>query len=244
MRNIKVIMSYRGTAYHGFQRQENAVAVQNVVEDALSELLGSEITVIGCSRTDTGVHANEFHLNFFTDCCIPCDNLVRGINNLLPDDIAFLSAGDVPEEFHSRFDCKGKEYIYLIDNSVIRNVFASGLALHYPYPLDVNELDRAAKHFVGTHDFTSLCGTANLKDNCIRTIFSCDVIKNKNMVKVIVNGDGFLYNMIRIIAGTLIYVAENKIPASGIPVILEGKDRRKAGKTAPAHGLYLNKVYY
>lgn len=244
MRNIKVIMSYRGTAYHGFQRQDNAVAVQNVVEDSFKELLGVDITINGCSRTDTGVHANEFCFNFLTECRIPCDNLLRGMNNLLPTDIVFLSCEDTTIDFHARFDCAGKEYIYLIDNSKIRNVFYSDMALHYPYPLDTAVLDAAAMHFVGTHDFTSLCGTSNRKDNCVRTIDYCHVVKDENMVKILVKGDGFLYNMVRIIVGTLIYVAEDKISAGDIPAILEAKDRTLAGKTASPYGLYLNKVFY
>lgn len=244
MRNIKVIMSYKGTAYHGFQRQENAIAIQNIVEDTLTEMLKDEVKINGCSRTDTGVHANKFCFNFLTECMIPNDNLLRAANRLLPRDIVFLSCEDINEEFHARFDCIGKEYVYMIDNSRIRNVFTSDTALHYPYPINVQKLNEAAKHFVGTKDFTSLCGTANLKENCIRTVEYCNVYKNENMVKIVVKGDGFLYNMVRIIVGTLIYVSENKISADDIPKIIAKKNRIYAGKTAEPQGLFLNEVFY
>ncbi len=244
MRNIKVYMSYRGTAYHGFQRQDNAVAIQNIVEDTLCEMLKCNVIINGCSRTDTGVHANKFCFNFLTECQIPCENLLRAANRVLPRDIAFLSCEDTDLDFHARFDCKGKEYVYLIDNSIVRNVFSSDMTLHYPYPIDALLLDYAAQHFVGTKDFTSLCGTANLKENCVRTVYNCNVYKDENMVKIVVNGDGFLYNMVRIIAGTLIYVAEGKIGADDIPMILEKKNRSLAGKTAEPHGLFLNEIFY
>lgn len=244
MRNIKAYMTYRGTAYHGFQRQINAVGVQNVTEDILSRILSAKTVINGCSRTDTGVHANEYCFSFKTENSIPCEKLIRGMNALLPDDIAVLSMEDAAPDFHARYSCIGKEYIYLILNREVKAPFFTDLALHYPYELKLDEMREAASHFVGTHDFTSFCGTANQKDDPVRTIEYFDIIKNENLVKLVVKGDGFLYNMVRIMAGTLLSVSEGKFSADDIPEILEGRNRTLAGRTAQPHGLYLNKIFY
>ena len=244
MRNLKVLLAYRGTAYHGFQRQENAVGIQNIIEDKLSGLTNAEVKINGCSRTDTGVHANEYCFSFETEHGIPCGNIVRGMNSLLPDDIAFLSCEEVAEDFHARYSCKGKEYCYLVLNRQSKDPFLSDLALHYPYVLDIPLMESAALDYVGTHDFTSFCGTANQKENSVRTIDYFKIEKDENLVKFVVKGDGFLYNMVRIMVGTLIFINEKKLKPDSVPDILAAKDRRLAGKTVPAHGLYLNKVYY
>lgn len=244
MRNIKAIMSYRGTAYHGFQRQENAVAVQNILEEKLSELTNCTVKVNGCSRTDTGVHANEYCFSFYTEHKIPCASLIRGINSKLPDDIAVHSFEDVPDDFHARFSCTGKEYVFLILNRPTKDPFFADLAFHYPFKLDEKLLHNAAQAFVGTHDFTSFCGVAGVKDDNTRTIEYFKVVREGDMVKMYVKGDGFLYNMVRIMVGTLIYINEGRLAPDSIPSILAAKDRNCAGKTAVPHGLYLNKVFY
>ncbi|MGN0675960.1 MAG: tRNA pseudouridine(38-40) synthase TruA [Oscillospiraceae bacterium] len=244
MRNLKVMMAYRGTAYHGFQRQENAVGIQNILEEKLSSLTNAPVKINGCSRTDTGVHANVYCFSFETEHGIPCNNIIRGMNSILPDDLAILSCEEVPADFHARYSCKGKEYVYLILNRMSRDPFLSDLALHYPFALNIDLIERAAQDFVGTHDFTSFCGTANQKENSVRTVEYFKIEKNENLVKLIVKGDGFLYNMVRIMVGTLIFINENKIAPDAIPAILAANDRNLAGKTVPAHGLYLNKVFY
>ncbi len=244
MRNLKVMIAYRGTAYHGFQRQENAVGIQNVLEEKLSALTDSAVKLNGCSRTDAGVHAREYCFSFETEHAIPCANIVRGMNSLLPDDLAVLNCEEAPADFHARYSCKGKEYMYLILNRREKDPFLADLALHYPYELDTELMARAAQAFVGKHDFTSFCGTANQKADSFRTIEYFKIEKCENLVKLLVKGDGFLYNMVRIMVGTLIFINEDKLPADCIPRILEVRDRNFAGKTAPAHGLYLNKVYY
>lgn len=244
MRNIKVLISYRGTAYHGFQRQENAVGIQNVLEEKLSYLTNGSVKINGCSRTDTGVHANEYCFSFETAHGIPCSNLIRGLNSTLPDDIAVHHCEDVSLDFHARFSCIGKEYQYLILNQPTRDPFLSDLAFHYPYPLDTELLNRAARDYIGTHDFTSFCGTSNQKENNVRSIEYFYIEKDENLVKLLVKGDGFLYNMVRIMVGTLICINEGKIAPDAIPAILDAKDRNTAGKTAVPHGLYLNKVFY
>ncbi|MDE6595033.1 MAG: tRNA pseudouridine(38-40) synthase TruA, partial [Oscillospiraceae bacterium] len=197
MRNLKVFTAYCGTAYHGFQRQENAVGVQNILEEKLSLLTNGDVKINGCSRTDTGVHANEYCFSFETEHSIPCNNIIRGMNSILPDDISILSCEEVPADFHARYSCIAKEYEYLILNRQSKDPFLANRALHYPFKLDIPLIEKAAQDFVGTHDFTSFCGTANLKENTVRTIEYFKVIQNENLVKLIVKGDGFLYNMVR-----------------------------------------------
>ena len=244
MRNLKVFTAYCGTAYHGFQRQENAVGVQNILEEKLSMLTNGDVKINGCSRTDTGVHANEYCFSFETEHSIPCNNIIRGMNSILPDDISILSCEEVPADFHARYSCIAKEYEYLILNRQSKDPFLADRALHYPFKLDIPLIEKAAQDFVGTHDFTSFCGTANLKENTVRTIEYFKVIQNENLVKLIVKGDGSLYNMVRIMVGTLIFINEGKLDAGSIPAIIEAKDRNLAGKTIGAQGLYLNKVFY
>ena len=244
MRNLKVTAAYRGTAYHGFQRQENAVGIQNIIEGVLERLTDAPVKINGCSRTDTGVHANEYCFNFETAHNIPCGNIIRGMNSLLPDDISILDCQEAAADFHARYSCIGKEYVYLILNRPSKSPFMADLALHYPYPLDTELLEKAAQAFVGTHDFTSFCGTANQKEDSVRTVEYFRIEKNESLVKFIVKGDGFLYNMVRIMAGTLIFINEKKLPADSIPEILAARDRNLAGKTIQAHGLYLNRVFY
>lgn len=244
MRNLKGFIAYRGTAYHGFQRQSNAVTVQEVLERCLSKVLNEPVTVSGCSRTDTGVHANRFCFNVRTSSAIPCRNLVRGVNGELPKDISFLSAEDADESFHARFNCVGKEYIYKLHCSESKNPFASDLMLHYRRPLDLDRVKMAAKQFVGTHDFASFCADCSTVSTTVRTIYSFDIENCGDTVIMLVKGNGFLYNMIRIMVGTLLDVSEHRIEPEDIPSILDAKDRLRAGRTAMAHGLYLNRVFY
>ncbi len=244
MRNLKVTIAYRGTKYHGFQRQSNAVTVQEVLEKALSKVLNEPVTITGCSRTDTGVHANMFCFNVKTNSRIYCLGFCRGVNGELPDDISILSCEDVPEDFHARFDCKGKEYIYKIHCSESKNPFAADLMLHYRRKFDIEAARKAAQYFVGTHDFSSFCADCTNVSTTVRTIYSFRIENSGDSVIMLVKGNGFLYNMIRIMAGTLLDVSEKRISPDDIPAILAAKDRLKAGRTAMAHGLYLNRVFY
>lgn len=244
MRNLKVRISYKGTAYHGFQRQNNAVSVQNILEDRLSRLTSEKIAINGCSRTDTGVHANEFYFSFKTMCKIPCEGLVRGMNSLLPGDIAVYECTEVDDDFHARYSCKGKEYVYKILNTQIRDPFLADEMLHYPYPMDIAKMQIAASYMVGTHDFRSFCGALGIKDNTVRTVYECEVGRDGYIVTIRISGDGFLYNMVRIIVGTLIEVNEGKILADEITSIINSRDRGRAGATVKSCGLYLNKVFY
>lgn len=244
MRNLKVIMAYRGTNYHGFQKQKNAVTVQEVVEKHVSKVLNEKSEIFGCSRTDTGVHANEYCFSVYTESNIPLRNFVRGVNGELPDDISILSCEEAPLDFHARYSCKAKEYVYKIHNSESKNPFADDLEYHYRRPLDTELIRYASQFLVGTHDFKSFCSINSDKINSVRTIYSIDMEINGNLIKILVKGDGFLYNMIRIIVGTLLWVNEGKINADDIPAIISAKDRSLAGKTAQPHGLYLNRVFY
>lgn len=236
--------AYRGTNYHGFQIQNNAVTVQEVLQKGVSVVLNEKVSIIGCSRTDTGVHANQFCFNVHTNSQINTRGFIRGVNGHLPDDISILSCEEVPENFHARFDCKGKEYIYKIHCSESKNPFASDLMLHYRRKLDLDAIRKASSYFVGTHDFSSFCADCTNVSTTIRTIYSLKIENYGDTVIVLVKGDGFLYNMIRIIVGTLIDVSEGRFLLDDIPEIITAKNRLRAGRTAMAHGLYLNRVFY
>lgn len=255
MRNLKVFIAYNGAAYHGFQRQANAVTVQETVEKAIGRLLKIPApTIYGCSRTDAGVHARRFCFNVFVESAIPCGGFVKGMNTLLPEDIAVLSCEEVPVEFHARFDTKAKEYVYLINNKPSRDVFLQKLAYHYPFPLDVELMKQAAGLFVGEHDFAGFCraeGKARVKST-VRTVYSLDVTqditrdisRNDGICEIKIRGSGFLYNMVRIIAGTLIYISEGKRTLEDVKSALDTGSRDFAGVTLPPEGLYLNEVFY
>lgn len=244
MRNLKVMTAYRGTKYHGFQRQINALTVQEVLERAVSKVLNEQAAIIGCSRTDTGVHARKFCFNVKTESKISNIGFCRGVNGELPEDISILSCEDVSLDFHARFDCKGKEYIYKIHCSESKDPFGSDLAFHYRRKFDIEAAKKAAAHLVGTHDFASFCADCTSVSTTVRTIYSIEIENSGTSVIILVKGDGFLYNMIRIIAGTLIDVSEGRFSPDDMPKILAARDRLKAGRTAMAHGLYLNKVFY
>ena len=244
MRNLKVMTAYRGTKYHGFQRQDNALTVQEVLEKHVSKVLNEPVTITGCSRTDTGVHANNYCFNVKTESNIRNIGFVRGVNGELPDDISIRSCEDVPMDFHARFACKGKEYIYKMHCSESKDPFSTDLAYHYRRPFHLDKVKEAAKYIVGTHDFSSFCADCTNVSTPIRTIYSFDIENNGDSVIMLVKGNGFLYNMIRIMAGTLIDVSEKRFSPSDMPDILGAKDRLRAGRTAMAHGLYLNRVFY
>lgn len=244
-RNIVINLSYDGARYHGWQIQKNALTVQEVFQNSLEKIINQKVDIKGCSRTDTGVHANMYAVSFKTCSKIKCENLVYALNRFLPKDIAATKAYDESMDFHARYSCKGKEYIYKIWNNKVRNPFLNNRALHYWYPLDENYLNSAAQMFTGSHDFTSFA-TLDKREtkNMIRNIESFSVYRNGDMIEFKVKADGFLYNMVRIMAGTLLRIAQNKINPRDIPAIIESKNRKNAGPTAPAEGLYLNRVFY
>jgi len=245
MRNIKLTIEFDGTAYHGWQSQTNAAAVQDVVSTAIKTLTGEDCNLIGSSRTDAGVHALGFVCNFHTMSPIPADKFAFALNTLLPDDIVIKKSEEVSEDFHARFSAKGKTYKYLIYNSVFPSALLRHRAYHVFYTLDIDAMRRAAGFFVGTHDFRAFSASGGSAKTTVRTITETTVTKLSNdLIEIRVTGDGFLYNMVRIIAGTLIEVGFGKLKSDDIPGLIAGLDRRGAGRTAPAHGLYLVEVYY
>jgi tRNA pseudouridine38-40 synthase len=237
-------MSFRGTAYNGFQRQNNAVGVQNIIENALFRLTGEQIGINGVSRTDTGVHADDYCFSFETESKIPEKNYVSGLNSLLPSDMAIYSCEIVPDDFHARYSCIAKEYVYLIRNERIRNPFDFDISLLYGLPIDETALNAELQCLVGTKDFASFCGSKGLRENTVRTIMNISLTRNENFVKLLVKGDGFLYNMVRIIVGTVLEISEGKKSYGSLPLILAACDRIAAGRTAPPEGLHLHKIYY
>lgn len=242
--NYLITMKYDGSAYHGWQRQENAVTVQQRTEEAVEALFGDKISVSGCSRTDTGVHANCFKCNFITSKTIPEANIISGLNHFLPEDISVYDCCTVDDGFNARFNCKGKEYIYKIYNGRYRDPFYNGRALFYKYPLDETLLNEQAADFIGKYDFSSFRAVGSTVVTTVRTITSAEVKREGDLVIFSVSGDGFLYNMVRIMTGTLIYISEGKIKEGMIPEIISSKNRLNAGMTAPPQGLYLNNVFY
>lgn len=245
MRKIKLTIEYDGTNYHGWQIQKNANTIQETVEKAISKLIGERIGVVGCSRTDVGVHAYGQVAHFLTNSNIPGDKFSYAINNLLPSDIVVRLSEEVAEDFHSRYSSKGKKYRYLIYNEAHSSAIMRNRACHIRPKLNFKEMCAAAEYFIGKHDFAAFQATGGQVRSSVREIYGIDVIKREdNVISIEVYGNGFLYNMVRIIAGTLIYVGIGKIQALEIPKIIEGLDRTKAGKTAPSEGLYLMEIYY
>ena len=244
-RNFLIKLSYDGAAYHGWQIQDNALTVQQVFQEALQKITGLTEDIKACSRTDTGVHAREFCVSLKTESPIAPERLLAALNHYLPEDVAVRSVEQVPLDFHARYSCKGKEYVYQIWNHPVRDPFLKGRALHYWYPIDEELLNRAAVHYLGAHDFSSFCTLDRReKGDLTRTVFTSKVERVGDLVTFTVAADGFLYNMVRIMVGTLLRVQQGKFTPVDIPGILEAKDRKAAGPTAPACGLYLNRVFY
>ncbi len=240
-------IAYDGRRYCGYQVQKNGVSIQEMLGKAAEAVFGNPCSITGCSRTDSGVHANDFKatLEPHGDAPqIPADKVAIAMNCHLPEDIAVRSSCEVAQTFHARYDVKEKEYRYLIHNASARNPFLAGRAYHYPRRLDEKAMDLAAANFVGTHDFASLMASGSDVTDTVRTIYSCRVARDGDVVSITVSGNGFLYNMVRILVGTLIAVSEKRLSADDIPKILASRDRSRAGSTAPACGLYLDRVIY
>ncbi len=244
MRNLLVTMRFDGAAYHGWQVQENAVTVQQVFQDALQALFGSRLAVTGCSRTDAFVHAQMYCCNFRTDSAISCEKLPYALNAHLPDDIGVYACREVPPGFHARYSCREKRYVYRIRNSPFRDPFLRERALLYARPLDAAFLDTQTQAFLGTHDFSAFASAGSSVEDTVRTVSHAAVSRAGEEVRFEVQADGFLYNMVRIMVGTLLGVAEGKIPPDSIPEILRSGERERAGVTAPPQGLYLQQVFY
>ena len=241
---ILLRLAYLGTAYHGFQVQTNAVTVQQCIQDAVEAVFGHRYNVTGCSRTDSGVHANEFYCTVDVDTSIPTDKIPFALNANLPVDITVYDCFSVDESFHPRYNVIYKEYVYLIWNKCQRNPFEYQRSYHYPRELDINLMNEAAGHFIGRHDFAGFMSAGSDIIDTVRDIKYFNVTKENERISIKVAADGFLYNMVRILVGTLIYVSEKKINIGALDDIIASRDRSKAGVTVPPCGLYLNKVVY
>ena len=244
MSNYLLTLMFDGSGYHGWQVQDNAVTVQGTLQDAVEKILGVRESITGCSRTDSGVHANSFCCNMRTEKEFDENSFRRSLNAVLPDDIAVKDIKRVAQDFHARYDCVSKEYKYLIFNKDYKNPFYVNRALHYPYKIDEELLNSEAQSFLGTHDFSAFCSADSSVEDKTRTIKSISFKRNGDFCELLVEADGFLYNMVRIITGTLLDINSGKIEKGKIPEIIESRDRAKAGVTAKPCGLYLNRVNY
>ena len=244
MRNIALQLMYNGTAYHGWQIQKTEVTVAETLEKALATICCHPVKVTGCGRTDAGVHAEHYIANFRTASTIPADRIPLAVNTRLPEDIVVCRAFDVAEDFNAIGSCLRKEYTYRIFNSRIRNPFYVNRAYFYPKRLDEAVMDRAARAFEGTHDFRAVRSVGTETKTTVRTIYYCYVTRSEDLLELKVCANGFLYNMVRAITGTVLYAAEGKLTPEDIPVILRSGNRTLAGPTVPPGGLYLTKLWY
>ncbi|WP_409303797.1 tRNA pseudouridine(38-40) synthase TruA [Peribacillus sp. SCS-155] len=245
MNRYKAIISYDGTLFAGYQVQPQKRTVQLELEKTLRKLhKGVDIRVTASGRTDAGVHAKGQVIHFDSPFSFPAENWEKGLNAMLPQDIAVLRVENAKPDFHARFEASGKEYRYYISLAKKRDPFQRNYAYHFPYELDFSSLEAAIPYLIGTHDFTSFCSAKTEVIDKIRTIREIDFFEENGMLVFRFVGSGFLYNMVRILTGTLLEVATGKKTASDIKQILEKKDRSYAGKTAPGHGLYLWEVFY
>ncbi len=242
---ILLTVAYDGTAYCGWQRQKNGDTVQERLETVLSCLLGQGVTLLGSSRTDAGVHAKGLRACFTVDdLLVPLQKLPMIINNALPRDIVVTHARLVSENFHPQYDAISKTYQYSILNAPYPDPFLRNYSWFVPSRLDYESMCRAAEFFVGTHDFSAFCATGSSAKTTTRTIFSSRLSRQDDLITYTVKGGGFLYNMVRIITGTLVYVGLGKIAPQAVAAIILSKDRTLAGKTAPPNGLTLLQVNY
>lgn len=244
MRNLLIFMRFNGARYHGWQVQDNATTVQQVLQDAIERVFGARLPVTGCSRTDAGVHARMYACNFRTDAAIPCERVPLALNAHLPDDIGVYACREVPPDFHARYSCLSKRYVYRIHNTALRDPFEFGLSATVRFPLDEAMLHRQAQDYVGTHDFAAFAAAGGSVEDTVRTVSAASVVRLGDAVCFAVEANGFLYNMVRIMTGTLLEIASGKIEPDSIPQILRSLDRSRAGSTAPPQGLYLDRVRY
>jgi tRNA pseudouridine38-40 synthase len=254
MRNIRLIIAYDGTDFHGWQRQPKQSTIQSCLEAALERILGGAVKVAASGRTDAGVHAAKQVANFKTSNPIPCPNFVQAVNDLLPLTVRVKEAVEMPDEFHARYSVRSKTYRYRILQSPVCSPFIARFVYHYPYPLDRRRMAQAAHLIAGRHDFASFAGACaahedvrpELSPSTVREIFASRILwrARTSILAYEVCGNGFLHHMVRNIVGTLIEVGRGKAEAGDMVRILEARDRTLAGPTAPAKGLYLMRVEY
>ena len=252
---MKVLLkiSYLGTNYCGYQVQPNGISIQQKLNEAALQLFGYDCDIVGCSRTDSGVHAKEFCATVakkgtsVLETSIPIKRIPLAMSAHLPEDICVFDATEVPESFHARYDVKEKEYIYRFYDRAVRDPFEESRAFHISRPISDSAIERmqiAAELFCGTHDFSAFMAQGSKVHSTVRTVKNATAFREGNIVVFRVSADGFLYNMVRIMAGTLLDVAYKKLEPEDIPAVIDSRDRDRAGSTMPAYGLYLNRVIY
>lgn len=244
MRNLKLTLEYDGTDYSGFQRQPNGITIQEVLEDAVREVTGETVHILGAGRTDAGVHARGQVVNFASASRIPAERLPYALNTRLPQDIVVISAEEAAPDFHARFSARSKVYRYTIENRPFPSPFSARYAYHWAGPLDLEAIGAGAAHLVGRHDFAAFRATGGAAKTSVRTIHRMEVTREGDLIHLIAEADGFLYNMVRIIAGTLLEVGHRKVTPGDVTRIRASLDRTQAGKTLPGRGLCLMEVKY
>jgi tRNA pseudouridine38-40 synthase len=243
-RNIKIIIEFDGSNYSGWQRQKNAKTVEQTLENSIFKLTGEQIEVFGCSRTDAGVHAKEYVANFHTNSSIPGDRFKAAINTKLPEDIVIYKSEEVQPGFHARYLNKGKTYSYTILNRDYAAAMYRNYCQYVRKSIDIELMKSAAELFIGKHDFSAFRNTGSSSKTTIRNVSNIEIIKNEDILKIFITADGFLYNMARIISGTLLDVGTGKMKIINVKKALETGNRKLAGKRLKAEGLCLEKVYY
>ena len=245
MRNIRLTIEYDGKDFNGWQKQPNKLNIQGTIEKAIEKITGEEIDLMASGRTDRGVHALGQVANFKTNSTLPIEKFPIAINSNMKSSIRIKDAKEVDERFHSRLSCKRKTYRYVINNSKYGSSIYRNLETHIPVKLDIEKMKEAVKYFEGEHDFKAFKASGTSSKSSVRTIYKAEVIeKPDERIWIELTGSGFLYNMVRIISGTLVDVGLGKIEPKEIKNIIESKDRQKAGKTLAPQGLFLVKVEY
>ncbi|MDU3522755.1 MAG: tRNA pseudouridine(38-40) synthase TruA [Clostridium saudiense] len=249
MRNIRMTIQYDGSRYKGWQKQNikgmDVSTIQAKIENVLSKMTGEEIQVIGCGRTDTGVHADKYTANFKTNSNKNIKDMSKYLHEFLPEDISVISLRDVSDRFHSRLNAISKTYVYTIDNNRFANVFIKKYAYHVEGQLNIEKMKEASKYFIGTHDFKGFSGVKDKsKKSTVRTINYINITEKDNIIKIEYNGNGFLINMVRILSGTLINVGKGQIEPEDIKKMLQSKQRSELAVKAPAKGLCMKEVNY
>lgn len=245
MKNIKLTIEYDGRRYLGWQRLgDSDKTIQGKIEGVLEQILGEEIEIIGSGRTDSGAHARGQVANFKTTNAMPIDEMQLLLNRYLPRDIIIKEIEEVHERFHARYNAEGKKYSYYVWNEVIPSAFEGYHTYYYPQDLDMDKLHAACERLVGTHDFIGFSSLKKSKKSTVRTVSEIVVERKGSILHFAFVGEGFLYNMVRIMMGTILEVAAGKIPLETIDEVFANKIRANAGATAPALGLFLDEVYY
>lgn len=244
MKNILIEIEYDGTAYCGWQIQSNGISIQQKIEEAIFDLTGRKTRINGSGRTDAGVHALGQTATFMTDSGISSESMAMALNSRLQDDISIIGSEEVPESFHARYSAKGKVYRYRIFNRRAGSPFEENRSFRYSKSINIENMKDAAKSFIGTHDFRSFMASGSSVEETIRTICRLDIDKTGNTISMEIEGNGFLYKMVRIIAGTLLECGTGKAKPNEIPKIIESCSRQNAGRTLPGYGLYLVRVIY